>query len=265
MENVIKAINQRIPVLKRAIRQAEKAKRTFQIEGRLRISGNDGHPRYYHVDMSDSGNGKYIKKKDFELARALAMKDYTNSFLNVANAELQVLEQTAAQLSAKNADRPFQEMCQYRKDLLTPYILDDEQYAAEWQKKVINTSSFLEDEKKYETRHGEKVRSKSEAILTDLFYELGIPYHYEPALILNSGKIRYPDFVLLKKRTREEYYLEHFGLLDDDEYMKSALEKLDEYKANGIYLGINLLITYETADRPLDIKGIKKMLTAIFW
>ena len=90
-----------------------------------------------------------------------------------------------------------------------------------------------------------------------------IPYHYEKALELKDKSVRYPDFTLLKKRTREEIYLEHFGLWDNEEYLSESLRKLDEYRKNGIYLGNNLLFTYETKDNPLDIKGIRAMLKAV--
>nr|MCR4744743.1 hypothetical protein [Lachnospiraceae bacterium] len=119
---------------------------------------------------------------------------------------------------------------------------------------------FMTEEKKYETKKGDKVRSKSEAILADIFYELGIPYRYEEQIRLKDGKNKYPDFTLLNIKSREEIYLEHMGLLDDEEYRKSNFKKLDEYRKNGIYLGKNLLITYESEESPLDIKGIRKMI-----
>ena len=122
---------------------------------------------------------------------------------------------------------------------------------------------YMEDMKIYDTRRGEKVRSKSEAILADILYGLGIPYHYEKPLYLGSGKVRYPDFTLLKIKSREEIYLEHFGMLDDDEYREKSLLKLDEYRKHGIYVGKNLIFTYETEKSPLDIKGIEKMLKEV--
>ena len=93
-----------------------------------------------------------------------------------------------------------------------------------------------------------------------VLYELEIPYHYEKALRLRNGATRYPDFTLLKVSTGEEIYLEHFGLLDDSEYLSENLKKLEEYRKNGIYVGKNLLFTYETTSTPLDIKGIRQML-----
>ncbi len=147
---------------------------------------------------------------------------------------------------------------------MNPYILTDELYSARWEAKAYRTNPFNPDGKIYETRKGEMVRSKSEAILADMLYELGIPYHYEQELRLKDKKLRYPDFTLLKVKTREEIYLEHFGLLDDEQYRASCIDKLDEYRNSGIYPGKNLLITVESKDNPLDIGGTRKMLKDIF-
>jgi len=146
-----------------------------------------------------------------------------------------------------------------RKNLVNPYILPDNIYAKNWQEESYKTSNYLPECKVYSTKRGEMVRSKSEAIIADILYELKIPYKYEKALVLKNGTIKFPDFTVLNKKTRQEVYIEHFGLLDDELYLSSNLLKLDEYRNNGIYLGKNLLFTYETEDSPLDIKGIRKM------
>ncbi|RKM60324.1 hypothetical protein D6855_06235 [Butyrivibrio sp. CB08] len=45
---------------------------------------------------------------------------------------------------------------------------------------------------------------------------------------------------------------------------KKTREKMDLYRASGIYPGKNLMFTYETEDNPLDITGVRKMLTEVF-
>ncbi|MBR5979194.1 MAG: ATPase, partial [Oscillospiraceae bacterium] len=62
----------------------------------------------------------------------------------------------------------------------------------------------------------------------------------------------------------DEIYLEHFGLMDDDEYRDNCFRKLDEYRINGIYPGKNLIMTFESSQNPLDIKGIRMMIKDIF-
>ncbi len=79
-----------------------------------------------------------------------------------------------------------------------------------------------------------------------------------------NGEIRYPVFMLLKVRTREEIYFEHFGRMGYAGYRMDAMEKMDLYRASGIYPGKNLIFTYETEEKPLDIKGMRKMLLELF-
>ena len=76
-----------------------------------------------------------------------------------------------------------------------------------------------------------------------------------------DGTIRYPDFTMLKVRTREVVYLEHFGRMGEEGYRRDTREKMDLYRASGIYPGKNLMFTYETDEFPLDINGARKMLT----
>ncbi len=206
---------------------------------------------------------KYLKKEERALAEALAQKDYNRLFLKKAQYELDKIEKTIRMLEGNNADSVYDDLSEYRRMMVNPYIQPDMLYAGKWQAEQFKPNPYMEDMKIYDTRRGEKVRSKSEAILADILYDLGIPYHYEKPLYLGPGKIRYPDFTLLKIKSREEVFLEHFGMLDDEEYRNKSLIKLDEYRKNGIYLGKNLIFTYETEKSPLDIKGIEKMLKDI--
>lgn len=259
MEELLKQMSERINILKKAVTRAEKETGLYP-EGRLRISVSGKWPRYYKVTKTGDTKGDYIPKENINLARQLAQKDYNTKFLREAKQELARLEQTIEHLSKGNADLVFQNLSANRQNLVTPYISTDSLFAKEWQSRSFKSNPYRPENKIYDTRRGEKVRSKSEAILADMFYELGIPYHYEKPIKLRNGNTRYPDFTLLKVKTREEIYLEHFGLLDDEEYRRECFYKLDEYRNSGIYTGRNLLFTYETATNPLDIKGIKRML-----
>jgi hypothetical protein len=250
-------------VLRQAIKKAQKEEGTFP-EGHLRISVDKGYLRCYQVTEPGDNSGKYILKKERSRASKLAQKDYNTDFLMLATKELERLEKSIKVFSKENADNAFNNLPLERQCLISPYILSDDQYAAEWEKRNYLTNQYLPEDKRYETKKGEMVRSKSESIIADILCDLGIPYHYEQALKLRNGAIYYPDFTILNKKEREEMYLEHLGLLDEEGYRKNNLIKMDEYRANGIYIGKNLLITYETKESPLDIKGIRKMFIDLF-
>ena len=80
----------------------------------------------------------------------------------------------------------------------------------------------------------------------------------------NNNFTIYTDFTILKMPERKEVYLEHFGMLDDEEYFEKMLIKLNTYEKNGIYLGINLFFTYETSRKPLNTKALNNQLRELF-
>lgn len=114
------------------------------------------------------------------------------------------------------------------------------------------------------TEKGERVRSKSEKIIADKLYMMGIPYRYEYPLVLNNGVIVYPDFTILRMPRRQEVYLEHFGMMDDMNYVDTTLFKINSYEKNDIYLGVNLFITYETSRQPFNTKKLNEMFKLLF-
>ena len=114
------------------------------------------------------------------------------------------------------------------------------------------------------TENGERVRSKSEKIIADKLHALGVPYRYEYPLVLDGNMKIYPDFMMLRMPEREETYLEHFGLMDDEGYVEKVMWKLNTYERNGIYLGVNLFITYETGRNPLNTKTFDRLIRSLF-
>ncbi|MFM1540497.1 hypothetical protein ABGF49_07935 [Helcococcus ovis] len=81
-----------------------------------------------------------------------------------------------------------------------------------------------------------------------------IPYRYECRIILKNGFTYYPDFTFLSPFTCQEIYWEHFGMMEDENYSKNALRKINRYYNNGIKEFDNLIITMESKNVPLNIK-----------
>lgn len=95
------------------------------------------------------------------------------------------------------------------------------------------------------------MRSKSEKILADRFDDYKIPYKYEYPLVLSGRKV-YPDFTFFHPTGNQQIYWEHFGIMDDPSYCDSTLRKIELYNHNGIYIGGNLIVTFETAGYNLN-------------
>lgn len=229
-------------------------------EGKLRVSKCRGVPSYYQIIDPKDTRGKYLSKKEPKVIYQLAQKDYLQKLQKEVKEELADIEMYLSKRGEKQLEEIYEGLNEYRKMLVKPFVLTDKMYEEQWKKESYETNPYYEDEKVYLTKNDELVRSKSEMLLADMYYELGIPYRYEAQLVLKNGKRKYPDFTLLNPKTREVIYHEHLGLMDHEEYRQSNMEKLDEYRRNGIYLGKNLIVTYEGEGSYLNIREIKEMV-----
>ena len=48
-------------------------------------------------------------------------------------------------------------------------------------------------------------------------------------------------------------------MMDDSDYVRKAMDKLDLYERNGIFPGKRLIISRETTEKPLNVKTIQKL------
>ena len=84
--------------------------------------------------------------------------------------------------------------------------------------------------KKLSTASGEKVYSKSEALIAASLKLAGLEYQYEKTLLCKDGMPRLPDFTI--KYKGKEYYWEHLGMSDDPLYAFNWSEKKRWYDKN---------------------------------
>ena len=238
-------------------------------QGQLRIARKRKGVDYYYkeedvVKRGTSSNGRYMKKEEYSLVVQLAQRDYDQNIYKKATERSGCIKEFLKKYQETSLEEVYSKTNEYRKKLITPVILSDEEYIKQWQEVSYKGKGFDDEEKEIITERGERVRSKSEKIIADKLYSLGIPYRYEYPLTLVGGVRVYPDFTILKMPEREEVYLEHFGMMDDADYIDNALYKLNTYEKNQIYLGVNLFITHETSKNPLNTRALDGMLRNLF-
>ena len=225
--------------------------------GNLRVSMCRKYPQYYHCTERGSVKGNYIRKSDAVLAQQLAQKDYDIKIREVLRDYIACIQQMIQMAPNRRIEDVCEKMHPARKVLIQPYFITDKEYRENWEKVSYDGKSFPDNFSEIYTEKGERVRSKSEKIIADKLYAMGIPYRYEYPLQLRNYGTVYPDFTLLNTRTREEYYLEHFGMMDDPNYASKMVQKLETYQRNGIYPGEKLLITYETSEMMCDMRLVQ--------
>jgi len=97
---------------------------------------------------------------------------------------------------------------------------------------------------KYPSSKNTFVRSKSEMIITNFLENQKIPFIYEAPLKLN-GHALYPDFLIFCPYTAKLIPWEHFGLLDDPQYLKKMRDKVALFHQLGFQLFENIIYTFE--------------------
>lgn len=233
-------------------------------KGKLRISKKKNKVEYYLKAEDSSENGRYMKKSEVNLAKRIAQRDYDTSVVKNAEKRIRAIEKFLDNYKKTSLKALYQKTNQYRRTLIDASVISDEEFINRWQMMQFDGKAFMDEDQVIVTERGERVRSKSEKIIADKLYLLGIPYRYECPVLLDGNIKVYPDFTILRMPTREEVYLEHFGMMDDADYVSKALYKLDTYERNGIYLGTKLFITHETSKAPLNTRALDGMIRELF-
>lgn len=235
-------------------------------QGHLRVSQKGHNPEFYQITEPGDTLGSYIPRTKLVLARRLAQKDYDNRLIKQLKQEIRALQKYLAQTKGGSAlTAIYTKLCPARQSLVTPITLTDAQYAAQWQAVSWTGLPFTPDSDDYITARRERVRSKSEVIIADTLARHGVPYRYEYPLKLKSGRdgafrTIHPDFLCLNVRTRAEFYWEHFGLMDDPDYLERTLVKLKDFAENKILPGKNLIFTMESTACKLSTRQIENLI-----
>ena len=235
-------------------------------EGSLLVDDSKNGIHYYWRKTATDKKGVYLGKGDQEQIRALAQKDYEARLLKSAEKEKALLERIQVRcdkgelLGSRVLSLVYENLSDARKELVEPYVLSNDEYARRWQIEEYAGNAHPFGAYSLFTRSGVRVRSKSEVLIADALEAAGVPYKYERPLNLGGYNPVYPDFTVLNKRTRAEYYWEHFGGMDDVEYREGMVYKLNSYALAGIFPGEQLLATYETSETPLDTRVIRGLI-----
>ena len=229
-------------------------------QGTLRLSSSKKWVQYYHCMPGGKKNGEYIPKTNDKLICQLAQKCYDEKVLKLAKKRLLQIKRITRDYEDNEIEKIFLSEHMERQKLIQPIEPMWEQQLEEWILENYKGKEFQEDIPVILTDRGERVRSKSEKILADYFHRNRIPYKYEHPLYLNGFGTIYPDFTFLSKKTKQEIYWEHNGMMDNPTYGQNAVRKIKAYEENNLYPGERLILTFETAKSVLDTRLVEKLV-----
>ena len=237
--------------------------KTEPIAGRLDYSGRYKKYQYYHTSKDPITNKTkrvYIGVDDLDLARKLAQQSYNENVEKLLLKRLSQLRDLNSDYKVDEIQKIYEDLHPARKRLVKPILQSPSQALKKWRSIPYSGRGFSERDPKFYTNKNERVRSKTEKILADYFYYLGIEYKYECPVRLSNGKIYYPDFTFYDPYNNREIYWEHHGMLDDEDYAKQTIIKIQNYEMSGIFRGERLIISYESSTEPLNMKWVEEMV-----
>lgn len=217
---------------------------------------NGNRYKWFHLI---NGEKHYLKKKDHSLAEQLAIKKYLSLQLEDCLHEKAAIDFYLRHHVPAKAEQLLTQNSDYQS-LLSPHFRPLSQELEEWSKSTFIQCTKYPENKIHLAPSGNMVRSKSEVLIDMILYTNHVPFRYECELVLNGITI-YPDFTVRNPRTGKLYYWEHFGQMDNPEYAKKTVRKLDTYISNNIIPNIDLITTYETKDHPLTITTIDNIIS----
>lgn len=264
MKTVEAILREEVCELEKIVEQSEKRLQTAPI-GFLRIKRKRGGVEYYYKNADvGSEHGRYLKKSEKDLAKEIAQRGYDENVIKNAKERICAIHRFLDKYEKTSLKKLYQKTNPCRRELIHAPVISDDEFIKRWQAVEYIGKVFTDHDQEIVTERGERVRSKSEKIIADKLYSLGISYRYEYPLVLAGNVKVHPDFTILRMPEREEVYLEHFGMMDNEHYVDNAMYKLSTYEKNGIYLGVNLFVTYETSKRTLNTRALDEMIRKLF-
>ncbi|MBP3900302.1 MAG: hypothetical protein J6D53_02420 [Blautia sp.] len=257
--NITEILREERNTLSHVIREADKRLEKAP-EGKVRIAKHGKGVQFYLRRQGKDHSGSYIRAAEREKAYSLIQKDYDLSVIRLATEQAGVIDRFLKKYDPDMLKKLHSSLSEVRKMHINAFELSDDDYIDQWRSYEYVKKPFAEEMPQHFTNNGERVRSKSEVMIADSLRQADIPYRYECPLKLRN-MIIHPDFTILRISDRAELYWEHLGMMDDPDYCYRALLRIRQYEDHGIYPGINLILTMETAQIPINVAVIRNMIT----
>lgn len=115
----------------------------------------------------------------------------------------------------------------------------------------------------HRTEKGHMVRSKSELVIANMLYRMGVEYEYERRYDgMSALGRRWPDFSFIDP-AGELIVWEHLGMMTRDDYRRDWERKREWYEKNGFVMGENLFTTEDDEHGGLDSRTVREVAERI--
>ena len=232
-------------------------------QGRLLVEERNGRKYYSERFASKSKGRKETRKgitKDPDRVLALVRKQYVKAALKNLDSDLDALDTFIDQYKCSDPDSVMEQFIQKNPELAAG-ISYKQQQLSEWASEYVPKTEYYKESLRLYALDGTKMRSDGELFVASRLEHYGIPYRYEAKLpIPDLGYI--PDFTIMRPSDRKIFYWEHFGKIDDHQYVLDNYVKVGKYMDYGIVPWDNLIMTYNYKKGGVNIRLIEAMINA---
>lgn len=261
LENYKKQLKEQEVFLAALIKKSNKKIEKYKDlpEEKIRVSTSNGC-RQYQLYNQSTRKISYVPKSQIKTAAKYIQRDYELALNKKLKDLYGKVERFNRNYDIEEIKEIYDNLPVGKKELVVPLIESDEQFIERWYEEHPGGQNDYPEEGNIYTAKGERVRSKSEKIIADLFYKYNIPYSYEPKLTIGHNHIINPDFAVLNVRERRTIYWEHLGLIEMESYAVKNLLKINDYSIAGYELGENLILSMETSTDAFDSRRIEEKI-----
>ena len=257
------ALQQSLKYYEKQLREMRKLRYT-KTKTRLLLRNSVSGPQYYIKEEQDR-QYHYVRKKELTKVKQIQKIYFYEKLEEVLKNNIRLLQIALDGIVETDYDSI---------NSLLPKAYQNAEVNSEQSKRRTTHNVILPSENPYlrknlihRTSFGLLVRSKSELMIAEILYELGVKFYYEKRLLLQDEDGQphevYPDFTIVLNNGRI-YYWEHKGMYGDEAYAARDLDKMLLYYRNGIYPPVNLIITMDSPQGGLDASAVRAHAAQIF-
>lgn len=251
--------------VKTELEKHQKLKQSYQKElaglpqGKLAVHRAKGKSYYNRILGKES---LYLGSEANEDVQALKKRRFLESSIETIENNQALMRKYLQQYRSVN---PADVMERLPKTYQTEETFDlaDFMDAEKWAAAPYEKSEKRPERLSHRTIKGDLVRSKSEAIIANILYNMKIPYHYEENLWLGRERIA-PDFKIAVRSESRFKLLEHCGMMSEPKYRQDFKWKLEHYLLEGYMPWRDVFFTFDDVDGAIDTAAISDMIEHYF-
>ena len=200
------------------------------------------------------------KKEDADMIEKIRKKYFVKKSISQLRKNKKIMESLLRGLNPFDPGEIRNQMSSvYREVQIIEWKSKMDLALEKWKVKDKGESFLYPEGLRHISAKGQRVRSKSEAIIADLLDYKNILYKYEEPLNICGQKFS-PDFTIFRSFDNRIIYWEHFGMINDTEYKKNMEMKLLAYRNSEIIPWDNLILTFDSIEGNIDVSMISAII-----